>query len=36
MSHFVVMVTRTDEEPLESQLEPFNEQGEDDYYMEKE
>ena len=37
MSHFVVMVTRTDEESLESQLEPFYEQGEDDdYFMEKE
>lgn len=37
MSHFVVMVTRTDEEPLDAQLEPFNEQGDEyDYYMEKE
>lgn len=37
MSHFVVLVTRTDEEPLEEQLEPFFEQGdEDDYFMEKE
>ena len=36
MSHFVVMVTRTDEEPLDAQLEPFNEQGDEyDYYMEK-
>lgn len=37
MSHFVVMVTNTDEEPVDSQLERFNEQGEaDDYFMEKE
>lgn len=37
MSHFVVMVTRTDEEPVESQLEPFFEQGEEgEYFMEKE
>lgn len=37
MSHFVVLVTRTDEEPLEEQLEPFYEQGEEgDYFMEKE
>lgn len=37
MSHFVVMVTNTDVEPLEAQLEPFCEQGnEDDYFMEKE
>lgn len=37
MSHFVVMVTNTDNETLEEQLEPFYEQGnEDDYFMEKE
>ncbi len=37
MSHFVVLVTNTDEEPLDSQLEPFYEQGdEDDYFMKKE
>lgn len=37
MSHFVVMVTNTDEYGLESQLEPFYEQGdEDDYFMKKE
>ena len=37
MSHFVVVVTNTDTEGLESQLEPFYEQGEEsDYFMEKE
>jgi len=37
MSHFVVMVTRTDEDSVESQLEPFYEQGnENDSFMEKE
>lgn len=37
MSHFVVMVTNTNEDTLDSQLEPFYEQGvEDDYFMEKE
>ena len=37
MSHFVVVVTRTDEETLESQLEPFDEQGgKRDYFMERE
>ena len=37
MSHFVVLVTRTDEETLEEQLEPFYEQGEEgDYFMKKE
>lgn len=37
MSHFVVMVTNTDCETLEEQLEPFYEQGsEDDYFMQKE
>ena len=37
MSHFVVVVTRTDEETLESQLEPFYEQGDErDYFMKKE
>lgn len=37
MSHFVVMVTNTDSEPVESQLEPFYEQGEEtDYFMKKE
>ena len=37
MSHFVVLVTNTDEESVESQLEPFYEQGsEKDYFMEKE
>ena len=37
MSHFVVMVTNTDNEPLDSQLERFYEQGEEgDYFMEKE
>lgn len=36
MSHFVVLVTKTDEDSVESQLEPFFEQGdEDDYFMEK-
>lgn len=36
MSHFVVLVTNTDEESVESQLEPFYEQGnEKDYFMEK-
>ena len=37
MSHFVVMVTNTDIDNLESQLEPFDEQGEEnDYFMKKE
>ena len=37
MSHFVVVVTRTDEETLGSQLEPFYEQGDErDYFMKKE
>ena len=37
MSHFVVMVTNTDEYGLESQLEPFYEQGdESDYFMKRE
>lgn len=37
MSHFVVMVTNTDKECLDAQLEPFSEQGnEEDYFMEKE
>ena len=37
MSNFVVVVTRTDEETLESQLEPFYEQGDErDYFMKKE
>lgn len=36
MSHFVVLVTNTNEEPLDSQLEPFYEQGDErDYFMEK-
>lgn len=36
MSHFVVLVTNTDEESVESQLEPFYEQGnENDYFMKK-
>lgn len=36
MSHFVVIVTRTDEDSVESQLEPFYEQGQEgDYFMEK-
>lgn len=37
MSHFTVLVTKTDEESIDSQLERFYEQGEDgDYFMEKE
>ena len=37
MSHFVVVVTNTNEDSLEAQLEPFYEQGEEyDYFMEKE
>lgn len=37
MSHFVVMVTDVDKVPLDEQLEPFYEQGEEgDYFMEKE
>ena len=36
MSHFVVLVTNTDEDSVESQLEPFYEQGnENDYFMKK-
>lgn len=36
MSHFTVLVTNTDEQSIESQLEPFYEQGEDgDYFMER-
>lgn len=35
MSHFTVLVTNTDQEPVEHQLERFNEQGDDhDYFME--
>ena len=36
MSHFVVLVTNTDKESVDSQLEPFCEQGDEcDSYMEK-
>ena len=37
MSHFVTLVTNVNEEPLDAQLERFNEQGDEwDYFMEKE
>jgi len=37
MSHFTVLVTNTQDESHDSQLEPFYEQGEEsDYFMEKE